>query len=186
MKFQPSNAAVTSITGYSNAYYHENMYIPSASVLDLEANKHDTNEKKDNEYHNNDDDDDHLDGNGRVLRYETITMTSPVLSSARLHQRTRYITDNDVNELNDKLQSLLLNSTRNDEKDDDDEDEALMKRNCVMKSTKSTTKVSVVELNKKDQATTTYFGRCSLVIYNSMTNSFVEVVRSARLACTSS
>ena len=182
MKFQSSNAAVTPIQGYSNAYYRENMYIPSASARDLDAptKKNDVYEEKD-AFH-----DDDSECSGRITRYDTITMTSPVLSSARLVKRAskRYISDNDVNELNDKLQSLLLN-TRNDEKEDDDdgEDEA----NTKTHSTKqSTSKAPVVELTKKEQATTTYFGRCSLVVYNSMTNNFVEVVRSARLAFTSS
>ena len=160
------------------------MYIPSASVLDIE-DKNGTNEETENEIQDDDDNDHNVDCNGRILRYETITMTSPVLSSSRLVSK-RYITENDVNELNDKLQSLLL-KTRNDEKEDDDDEEENTKIPRCTKPTKSPTKVPMlVELNKKDQAsTTTYFGRCSLTIYNSMTNNFVEVVRSARLAFTS-
>jgi hypothetical protein len=178
MKFQPSKASVTPIQGYSNAYYCDNKYIPSTSVLDLEVpthNNNEENEEKDSEVHDNDD-----DCNGRVLRYETVTITSPVLASARLVQRTtkRYVTDNDVNELNDKLQSLLLN-TRNDEKEDDDDD-----TNINHRSDKKHLPL-VVELTQREQATTTYFGRCSLVVYNSMTHSFVEVIRSARLAFSS-
>ena len=182
MKFQSSKASVTPIQGYSNAYYCNNQYIPTTSVLDFEASttNDEANEEKDNESFDDD------DCNGRVLRYETVTITSPVLSSARLVDRTskqRYVTENDVNELNDKLQSLLLN-TRNDEKeeDDDDENDTNINRRCG----KPTKNVPVVELTQRDNATTTYFGRCSFVVYNSVTQNFVEVVRSARLAFTSS
>ena len=184
MKFQSSKASVTPIQGYSKAYYQSNRYIPSASVLDLDVptNDDDTNEEKDGEIY--DDDDCH----GRVLRYDTATITSPVLSSARLVQRTskRYITNNDVNELNDKLQSLLIN-TKNDEKeeeeDDEDDEDDTKHRSAKMNHTSN---VPVVTLTQKEQASTTYFGRCSLMVYNSVTHNFVEVVRSTRLALTSS
>ena len=108
-------------------------------------------------------------------------MTSPVLSSARLANRTskRYITNSDVNELNEKLQALLLN-TRNDDEDDDDENDVDLKTLGGQKQSKSN--IPAVELSKRDQATTTYFGRCSVMVYNSVTNNFVQVVRSARLS----
>jgi hypothetical protein len=195
MKFQTSKTSVTPIQGYSNAYYSHNKYIPSSSVHDLEHDD-EVNEEKDDEIHDNDDDDDDDEEcNGRVLRYDTVTITSPVLASARLVHRpsskhNRYVTDNDVNELNDKLQSLLLN-TRNDEKEeeDDNNDDTKCKQYRGSKwqhnNMMTNRNVPQVELTQREQSTTTYFGRCSLVVYNSMTQNFVEVVRSARLAFTS-
>ncbi len=181
MKFQSSKVTAAPIQGYSNTYYLENKYIPAASVRDLDDND-DTNEEKDNEYNSND------GHNGRTLRYDTITMTSPVLSSARLVKRTskRYISNNDVHELNEKLQALLLSTRHDDENEDDDNDDndANLKTLGGKKPTKSN--IPVVELTKRDQATTTYFGRCSLMVYNSVTNNFVQVVRSARLSLASS
>lgn len=210
MKFQPSKMSVTPIQGYSNAYYSSNKFIPSSSVLDLERND-EADEEKDIEIHSDeddeyeydddDDDDDKCRNLGRVLRYDTVTITSPVLASARLVHRTaqqpqRYINDHDVNELNNKLQSLLLN-TRKDEKndddnedDDDDEDDMKINHQCGGGGTGTKYKTNgpslVVGLTPRDQATTTYFGRCRLMVYNSMTHNFVEVIRSARLALTSS
>ena len=176
MKFQSSEVMAAPIQGYSNTYYLENKYIPTSSVRDLADswNNDSTIEEKDNEYSSID------NHNGRILRYDTITMTSPVLSSARLANRTskRYITNSDVNELNEKLQALLLN-TRNDDEDDDDENDVDLKTLGGQKQSKSN--IPAVELSKRDQATTTYFGRCSVMVYNSVTNNFVQVVRSARL-----
>ena len=181
MKFQSSDVTAAPIQGYSNTYYLENKYIPTSSVRDLADswNNDSTIEEKDNEYSSND------NHNGRILRYDTITMTSPVLSSARLANRTskRYITNSDVNELNEKLQALLLNTRNDDDEDDDDENDdnnVDLKTLGGQKQTKSN--IPAVELSKRDQATTTYFGRCSLMVYNSVTNNFVQVVRSARLS----
>jgi hypothetical protein len=71
MKFHSSDVTAAPIQGYSNTYYLENKYIPTSSVRDFADswNNDSTIEEKDNEYSSND------NHNGRILRYDTITMT---------------------------------------------------------------------------------------------------------------
>jgi hypothetical protein len=141
---------------YSHSYYHENKFIPGASVGDF-----------------NDSDDE--PAVGRIVRYETILVTTPILTSSRTQKKTKSgssmasskgrskrLNKDDVDELSSRLEALYIRDT--------------------LGESHQANHMSGKSEGKKPEPPTTFLGRCSLVIYNSATQGFIEVIRSARLA----
>ena len=148
--------STTPIKKCSHSYYHANQYIPNASIRDL-------------------DEDQEVDSRGRIIRYETILITTPVLTSARTENRNdvvskkaKRLNKDDVEALTSKLNSLYIRDQK-----------------YYCKSKKKTGDESDRKNQQESAPSTdisTFLGRCSLVIYNSATKGFIEVIRSARLA----
>jgi hypothetical protein len=143
---------------YSHSYYHDNKFIPGASVDDLDDSLEDEPQV------------------GRVVRYETILVTTPVLTSARTQKKTKSgssipsskgntkrLSKNEVEELSSRLSALYIRDTVDG-------------AHPPKRVSSGTSEM------KKPEPPATFLGRCSLVIYNSATQGFVEVIRSARLA----
>lgn len=137
---------------YTHSYYHENKFIPDASVGDWDESEDDEPEV------------------GRIVRYETILVTTPILTSARTQKKgnssssvasskgsPKRLSKDEVDELSSRLSAMYIRDT--------------VKHVSGSKSE-----------SKKPDLPATFLGRCSLVIYNSATQGFVEVIRSARLA----
>jgi hypothetical protein len=212
-----TSTTITPIKGYTNVYYNENPYILSTSVQDFEVveneNKKDAalNVETEGVGTSRTKSDRNV---GRIVQYETITVTTPVLTSARLKQAhkacseeetTKRVLDrDDVDELNEKLQSLLLlqdncndtTTTENVRVETDHIRTATSRGKNNTNDTKSSNEIkkwknttTTMDLDHCNRTavsgstkTTNYYGRCTVTTYNSMTNDFVEVTRSARLA----
>jgi hypothetical protein len=165
----------TPIKGYDHSYYHENKYIPTASIQDFENNDGNNNEQE---------------PTGRIVKYETIVITTPILRSQRIDivykkQKSTcassdgpsstgkatprvLLSKDDVDEINTKLNSLYIH--------DPDDDAMIPSKSIVINCQKSGSG------NQAETNQTTFLGRCTLFVYNSSSRTFVEVIRSARLA----
>lgn len=156
----------TPIKDSPHSFQNENTFIPAT--------------KFNNDGGGDDDDDD----KGRTILFHTVVVSTPVLASARLlnqpdeaaDKKKRFLTKNEVDELNGMLNSLYLDTAP---------------ISTSAKETKATTTTSVVvhkeekvAITKDDveSPSTTFLGRCSLVLYDAKTNDFIQVLRSARLA----
>jgi hypothetical protein len=107
------------------------------------------------------DDDIGATNGGRELKYLPIIVYTPVLTSKRTPDNRRLLDDKDVEELNQKLATLLLDSNKQEGKEDDDEN-------------------NLINSNEKELAC--LFGRISNTVFSYKTCKSSQVMRSARFA----
>jgi len=131
----------------------------------------------------------HANSGGRQVFYEPTIVYQPVYASGRLHDlpgQKRFLTDDGMDELNDKLNALLLHDNDADEEDEspstkDNETKTTCQRTTFSLSWLGmlTAAVSSTKDNSKDVPSN--MGRVPTTAVSSKTKQPVLVLRSARI-----